>query len=53
MIKYEALLKENGITVARHESMNLEDTADDLTAKLRAAAEAEVEADAPKAHVSA
>jgi cell division protease FtsH len=41
--EYEALLKEHGIIVRTNpEAMNLEDTADDLTAKLREAAEAEV-----------
>ena len=43
--EYEALLLEHGITVRRKpESMNLEDTADDLTASLRKAADAEVTA---------
>lgn len=41
--EYEALLKENGVTVRRQESMNLEDTADDLSSKLREAAEADAE----------
>jgi len=41
--EYEALLREHGIIVRTNpEAMNLEDTADDLTAKLRQAAEAEV-----------
>jgi cell division protease FtsH len=43
---YEALLKEHGVVIPKRASMNLEDTADDLTEKLREAAVAETE---PKA----
>ncbi len=43
--EYEAILKQNGIHVPERAPMNLEDTSDDLTEKLREVAVAESEAE--------
>ncbi|MFM2374189.1 MAG: cell division protein FtsH, cell division protease FtsH, partial [Candidatus Parcubacteria bacterium] len=47
--EYEVVLKAHGIHVPERAPFNLEDRSDDLSEKLREAAEAEVAAEAPKA----